>query len=536
MKAQQVFLSLSAIFLLGACHSTSTKQSLSDCPIVATQETIGDDIVTTLHPDRIKDTLDLPLSQLLENLRIVPLDNREEALTKGELVSVFEQHILIGGSIKEACKLFDHEGHYLCQIGANGQGPGEYWAVYDKQVDAANDRIYLLPWNAKSILVYDLKGNYLSSIPLPTLVPKGVFTADTQNRKVTIGMLPFDQIEGASVVWQQDFEGNVLHRVDAKPYAITPDYSNEVEQGHNLPDGTFDFSIFLWTATRDTLYHFLPEANRLAPVFTLRQPSEPLQHGYKELPNYFLTDITTATEQVAFGSQVSDRVCALVDKQTLKGAYVRFLNDLIGNIPVKSAFFYFQKGYFAYTMEPGDLLDYLDAALSHPDRFSTEERTRLENLRDEIDPNANNYLFVGKIKTDTNSLSFNDAQEAITIPEKKQVQPTKEQTQSASSEADTIWHMPYHTPAIKDYKTHLRDNNRYNDWKGERKVVIVNTIVEKDGSTNSHSILRKCGVPELEEEAIRLVKEADIEPGTDENGNPVRCRCVFVIEFPSRYK
>ena len=532
---QHAFLILSATLLLGACtvSSSSGDKSLDDCPVVATQETIGNDVVTTLHPDRVKDTLDLPLSQLLEDFRIVPLDNREEALTKGDFVSVFDQHILIGGSTKEACKLFDHEGHYLCQIGANGQGPGEYWAVYDKQVDAANDRIYLLPWNAKSLLVYDLKGKYLSSIPLPTLVPKGVFAVDTRNQRLIVGMLPFDQIEGASIVWQQDFEGNVLHRVDAKPYAITPDYSNEVEQGLNLPDGTFDFSLFLWTATHDTLYHFLPEADRLAPVFTLQQPSEPIQHGYKELPHYFLTDITTAIEQVAMGSQVSDRVCALVDKQTLKGAYVRFLNDLIGNIVVKGAIFCFQKGYFAYTMEPGNLLDCLDTALSHSDRLSTEERTRLEQLRDEIDPDANNYLFVGKIKTDANGLSLSDAPKAVAAPEKKQVKP---QTQSVSSEADTALQIPHHTPFIKNYKSYLRDNNRYNDWKGERKVVIVNTIVEKDGSTNSHSILRKCGVPELEEEAIRLVKEADIEPGTDENGNPVRCRCVFVIEFPSRYK
>ncbi|MDE5711617.1 MAG: 6-bladed beta-propeller, partial [Bacteroides sp.] len=213
MKTPSLFLLLS--LCLGACAGgkSSDGKSLDDCPEVADFRQAGNDPVLVVQLDKVKDTLDLPLSRLLDDFRIVPLDNREEALTKGESVTACDNYVGMGGSMREPYRLFDRKGRFVCQVGANGQGPSEYWAVYDSSVDEAHDRVYLMPWNAKSLLVYNLKGEYLSSIPLPTLVPKGVFSVDTEKRLLTVGLLPFADIEGASVVWQQDFEGNVLHWV-----------------------------------------------------------------------------------------------------------------------------------------------------------------------------------------------------------------------------------------------------------------------------------------------------------------------------------
>lgn len=56
-------------------------------------------------------------------------------------------------------------GIFLTNIGAIGQGPGEYQMVYDVKLDEANNRIYILPWNASQLLVYDLQGNVLDPIP-----------------------------------------------------------------------------------------------------------------------------------------------------------------------------------------------------------------------------------------------------------------------------------------------------------------------------------------------------------------------------------
>ena len=64
-------------------------------------------------------------------------------------------------------------GNFLCNIGAVGQGPGEYQAIYDIRIDEAAGRIYLLPWTRSELLVYDLEGNVQPSVPLCLRVNKG---------------------------------------------------------------------------------------------------------------------------------------------------------------------------------------------------------------------------------------------------------------------------------------------------------------------------------------------------------------------------
>lgn len=542
---------LLTICLFTACSGNegAGKKSLDDCPVVATMEKVGNDQVTTLHLERLKDTLDLPVSLLLEDFHLIPLDNRDEALIKSVTATAYGNYIVTGGSSSEPCRLFDRTGKFVCQIGANGQGPGEYWAVYDNFIDETNGRIYLMPWNAKSLLVYDMKGKYLSSIPLPTLVPKGVFTVDAGKKRLTVGLLPFNNIEGAAVVWQQDFEGNVLHRVDAAPYAIEGDYNNEVSNPRNN-GGTFDFSIFRWAPAADTLYHFIAEANRLAPIFTLQQPEEPIQHDYMELPGHYLVDIPTGYTQEQYGTSVSARSCVMVDKKTLKGAYVRIINDYTGNV-AESAIFFFRNGYFAYTIDPGNLMDQIEAALSHPDRFDEKRLANLKRLQESVSENDNNYLFIGKIKSNTEKIQLNiPVAETNDPPVRPQARP--QQATIATAEADSVWNWPPHGAYIPDseYKAYFRQNNKYADWDAsDGKVILVKTLVEKDGSASeAHTYIgadynkeknqitnRKkpgSGIPELDQEAERLIRNATFQPGRDDNGNPIRCYTTVFVFFP----
>lgn len=512
-------LPLLLLLCLGACTGSKTSEgkSLNDCPEIATQQMVGNDLVTVLHLDRVKDTLDLPLSRLLDDFRIVPLDNREEALTKGVSVSACNDYVSTGGTMDEPFKLFDLEGRFLCQVGANGQGPGEYWAVYDHHIDEANDRIYLLPWNAKSLLVYTLKGEYLSSIPLPTLVPKGVFSVDTRKQLLTVGLLPFADIEGASVVWQQDFAGNILHRVDASPYVIEPDYSNEVSsQGNN--DGVFDFTIFHWVAAADTLYHFIPEENRLVPVLTLQQPEKKIQHDYLELPDYYLIDIPTGYTASEYGSYVSQRATVMMDKATRKGAFVRILNDLIGNVPVEYAFFNFKNGYFIYSMEPGMLLENIETALSRPESLGSEQRQKLETLKEAMRENDNNYLFIGKIKRNAELSGLENAKPIPVEPQPKEQQP---KTSAVEEPTDTV---VFYTPYVEDWQEYYRTNNRFKDWDPAKKAtVLVGAVIEKDGTPRNIRVIRSSGYDELDKEALRLIKEASIKPALNEAKQAVRC-------------
>lgn len=400
MKAVKLW-GLSALaMVLGACggNQSAGELTLDNLPVVATMEAVGQDSVCVLHLDKLgKDTLTIALSQYLEDFRLVRLDNRDEALTRGGGVCL-GNYFITGGGSREACRLFDKDGRFLFRVGNNGQGPGEYWAVYNKQIDEQNRRIYLMPWNATSLLVYDLDtGAYLSSIPLPTMVPKGVFTVDAAKQTVIVGMLPFNDIEGARVVWQQGFEGNVLQGIDATPYAVVPDFSNEVSNMDNM-EGTFDFYLFTWVTQADTLYHYIAEENRLKPVFTLNMPGDPIQHSYTELPDCYLMDVTLEWAQNQYGTYVSKRAIILVDKRTGRGGFVQFVNDKVGNLPVDNAAFLFNNGYFMQSIEPGELALRIDEALSSPGGLTLKQQDELKSLRASINEDDNTYLFVGKLK------------------------------------------------------------------------------------------------------------------------------------------
>ncbi len=400
MKAVKLW-GLSALaMVLGACggNQSAGELTLDNLPVVATMEAVGQDSVCVLHLDKLgKDTLTIALSQYLEDFCLVRLDNRDEALTRGGGVCL-GNYFITGGGSREACRLFDKDGRFLFRVGNNGQGPGEYWAVYNKQIDEQNRRIYLMPWNATSLLVYDLDtGAYLSSIPLPTMVPKGVFTVDAAKQTVIVGMLPFNDIEGARVVWQQDFEGNVLQGIDATPYAVVPDFSNEVSNMDNM-EGTFDFYLFTWVTQADTLYHYIAEENRLKPVFTLNMPGDPIQHYYTELPDCYLMDVTLEWAQNQYGTYVSKRAIILVDKRTGRGGFVQFVNDKVGNLPTDNAAFLFNNGYFMQSIEPGELALRIDEALSSPGGLTLKQQDELKSLRASINEDDNTYLFVGKLK------------------------------------------------------------------------------------------------------------------------------------------
>ena len=190
----------------------------------------------------LKDTVDIPLSYLTEELQIVKLDNRDEALIGGWVrTTVSDNYILVSNKKQTPYKLFTRDGKFVTTIGAYGEGPNEYANTYAEQLDEAHDRIYILPWQSNKLLVFDLKGNPQPSIPLCLRVPKGQFKVDTKKSEVTVTTLPFQGTP--AVVWTQDFEGKRKNFIPALHLMVPRDFSNEVFMDKN----TSDYSVMLMT-------------------------------------------------------------------------------------------------------------------------------------------------------------------------------------------------------------------------------------------------------------------------------------------------
>lgn len=514
MKALNPFILLWALLLSGACTGNKmfNEKSLDDCPQVATRQLVGTDSVVVLNLSLVKDTLDIPLSQLIEDFEIIKLDAKDEALAKPGPVCLSDNYMGIHSGSKMPYKLFDRQGNYLCTVGNIGQGPNEYRLLYASQIDEQNNRICLLPWILNKLLVYDLKGNSLPPIPLPYIVPKGIFYVDTEKAVLTMATLPFQYTNTKSVLWQQDLKGNIIQEIDAEPYRI-------------------------------------PDENRLIPAFTADFKTEDaLKHSFIELPGYYIANIIT---EVVNGTSVG-HANILVDKQSLKGTYFNLVNDYLGNIPVQHLYMYFRNDRFLMNMDPGDLAEQLEAVLSSPGKLSEEEVKRLTTFKNSISPNDNNYVLTGKVKSTGGNLSLTIASPTVNKPLKKEIAKVPTPQTGLSPEADSVWSMPHNTAYLKEWKTYFRTNNKYKDWDPDNgKVIAVTAIIEKDGSatdvkfawaadldTRKRTFANKrndsSGIQELEEEALRLIRDAKIDPGKDKEGNPVRCKWIITVEFPPR--
>jgi len=373
-----------------------------ELPIVAEQIDVNGHPLIVCHPEKLTDSIRIPLSQLVEDLEIVRLENKDEAYVRNTSIRISDNYILLHSSRNMPFKLFDRKGKFVCDIGSVSRLPGGYSQIYDFQLDEAHNRIYLMPWNATELKVYDLQGHVQPSIPLnnpdekPWKLPKSVFHVDGDKQEVTVFTLPWEN--NPRMVWVQDFQGRVLKEQAPTPFNLTNTYSYEIHHNYNTPH--FDFSLLDFAPQKeDTLYHYESVTNRLLPAFTLDFPQGKIQiHEHQELPTCIVGTLIGHMEEVGLTSTESrDHVNFIVDKRTLRGGRYQVYNDFLGNTPVYWLD-HSRHGYYARNLSPAMLKEELEAALRWSD-LTPSIRQKVSRLVESIDVERdNNYLMIGKLK------------------------------------------------------------------------------------------------------------------------------------------
>ena len=390
-----------AILGLTACSSDSARYSSvwEEMPVVAHIEEINGDTLTVAHLEQLKDTVCIPLSNLVEELQIVALDKKEEAMVNIAEISLSENYILVAG-FRSPCKLFRKDGTYVGKIGEYGTAKGEYKYVYDAQIDEKNGRIYLLPWYGRGILVYRFDGTFEKAIPLhakyPRLyAPKGIFQVDAENNCIAVVSLPFKNLP--HVAWVQDMEGNRMQEIPIAHLKLEPNSSNEVRGSKATDALSFHISPF-FELRQDSLYHWDMQQQKLIPRFTIDFGEKPIPlHVYYELPLYYFAEIS-GTKQMTEDSYVSDReTYFLVDKATLRGSFCHIYNDYLCDEP--SDWVIGNNGYFIENVAPDVLKERIEAFLQASPDLNEARRQRLLALKDSISENDNNYIIYGKHRT-----------------------------------------------------------------------------------------------------------------------------------------
>ena len=364
---------------------------------VATIEMAGSDSVWVCHLSMLKDTVTVPLSYFVEELEMVKLDNRDAALVSSSKTIIGKQYILVHKMGHVPFKLFTKSGTYLRDIGSFGQGAGEYGLAYDAQMDEENNRLYVLCWQADHILVFDLQGNILQPIRLAHWSPKGVFHVETERGRVHVCALSFNRDfvgdRHSPMIWTQSLDGKIIKELPAGYLAVN-DYGNEIK---SLNNGTV-MDIGFWFGGQyrnDSLYHY---NNQEFPRFTLDYGGHELTpHSFGELPNHFWGEISYPVRLSPHSSTTTPPEYYMVDKHTLRGAFVEIYNDFLGGIPA-DWFFSSHDGYYVWNVEPVRLKQMVEDRLSSGEIVSDSDRRKLTELLRSTKENDNNYIFYGRLK------------------------------------------------------------------------------------------------------------------------------------------
>lgn len=533
-----------------SCHKDGEQADatspLKDSPVVAQQViTLNGDTIIVCDLSLLKDTIDLPLSTFVSDFELVDLGEDEEALIKetsgGGSIAVSPNYIGIYSGT--GYKLFDKTGKYITSLSAQGQGPNEYaFSIYDSYIDEKNDRAYLLPMNGNKILVYDLKGNAQPYIPLAHETTKGKFYVDDQKKLLYVANMPFS--DTASTFWIQDFEGKLIKEIIAGHLKIVPpDFSNDINVSMNTEE--IDYSVFHWKNTVDTLYHYNEADNRLAPSFTVNFKDNPILHDYIELPDYYLIRLIEIESDYRY-------IYGLIDKKTLKGNYIKLKLDMLGNIDAP-AWAIFERGLYTANIYAYYLQGQCDR-LSDLSSLPSGIAKYIQDLQQNDCEDLNNIILIGRLKKNTaESFMMNDKdyqeqpqmnKTVDTIKKEKEevsLKRTGKKEETITEEDDpnriyTGFGIFSHIPLLKGGLDYFRKNNRYNDWDSKNpKETLIEYVVEKNGKASHVSIKESSGNAELDQEAIRLIKEAEYTVAKLKNGKEARAGGMMInVTFPTK--
>ena len=533
-----------------SCHKDGEQADatspLKDSPVVAQQViTLNGDTIIVCDLSLLKDTIDLPLSTFVSDFELVDLGEDEEALIKetsgGGSIAVSSNYIGIYSGT--GYKLFDKTGKYITSLSARGQGPNEYaFSIYDSYIDEKNDRAYLLPMNGNKILVYDLKGNAQPYIPLAHETTKGKFYVDDQKKLLYVANMPFS--DTASTFWIQDFEGKLIKEIIAGHLKIVPpDFSNDINVSMNTEE--IDYSVFHWKNTVDTLYHYNEADNRLAPSFTVNFKDNPILHDYIELPDYYLIRLIEIESDYRY-------IYGLIDKKTLKGNYIKLKLDMLGNIDAP-AWAIFERGLYTANIYAYYLQGQCDR-LSDLSSLPSGIAKYIQDLQQNDCEDLNNIILIGRLKKNTaESFMMNDKdyqeqpqmnKTVDTIKKEKEevsLKRTGKKEETITEEDDpnriyTGFGVFSHIPLLKGGLDYFRKNNRYNDWDSKNpKETLIEYVVEKNGKASHVSIKESSGNAELDQEAIRLIKEAEYTVAKLKNGKEARAGGMMInVTFPTK--
>jgi len=350
--------------------------------------------VVDCNISEVTDTIDLPLSEIINECEVIPLETNERSLFESVYhVGISKNYIAIHSRGQLPVKLFSREGKFIRDIGKIGRGPGEFNSLYGMQLDEAANRIYLTPFaRATKLIVYSLDGENLPEIPL--LYKQTKFQAYVDNSTVTVLSMPFEG-DPIPIAYQQTTDGKLIKECFEPKHLITNPrnsqgqyvgFNSELTSTRNAGANDY-FKMSYGSEVPDTLYHYDAEANKMIAEFVGSFTAENHGTGVYEWKNHYWTWV--------FGRKYKGAK-VLVDKKTLKSDFFRIKNDFYGGYEINK-FYMSNSGMFISSINAMQLMEELDKSLKKGD-LKAKEKQKIEQLLSRIKEDDNEVLFIGEMK------------------------------------------------------------------------------------------------------------------------------------------
>ena len=378
MRQTTLTLALVATCLLAGCKQKNGNQSDGTASI----DYSG---LITCDFDKVKEEIiTIPLSEWVDEFQIVRFEDKDTALFKMWWPLITDNYIGIRQRSRLPFKLFDRQGHFLCDVGNVGGGPGEYNSLYSEAIDEKNGWVYLAPFaNSDHLLKYDLQGEYIGEVKLGERLNKPKLQM-LPDGSLSLVHLYFHDNKSTMMAATVSPEGKVTRCPDVPKHLQVafrdkqlPGFNHEIWHYGNTDEMKFAYTF------SDTLYTYDHKTNRLRADFVMK--------NYRKSDDTYCIHFPMRDRYITW---VKGKGSIVTDMKTRQSHFFELKNDFVGGLPIYNQS---SNGYIYAMYEPMQLMEKIEERLEQSD-CTEADRKVLKELYNSLDEDDNNIMFIGRLK------------------------------------------------------------------------------------------------------------------------------------------
>lgn len=219
----------------------------------------------TIDTDKTQDLIDLKLTDIADNFKIIPLETKKECLLDNHTEYYVNERYILAYSENGVYK-FSTDGKFIKKLLGLGRGPNEFFALVgfcNFVVDEKSDKLYIEDqFRRKEFLVYDLKSDSFIQ-PVKKYLPRSGSFAIYSDSLIICSNHSYNDSSNYGVYFQ-NFKGEFISGIKHNKKVLY----NHTETVQPSWLSQSDTNFYVSFIRDDTLFKL--KDNKLVPFLTLK--------------------------------------------------------------------------------------------------------------------------------------------------------------------------------------------------------------------------------------------------------------------------